>query len=233
MWEVVVEPLSESFRVIVPHLPGFSESECLPKKLSTAEYAKVIFRLLDALNVESVSLIGTSYGGQIASECAILVPLRMEQFILVNSTGFRRYHTFLTAPMVWKLIEFFGKYLLLRSESIMCFLSKRSFYDPARRPSDLCRRFYKQIMEKGKREAWLNTLHNVLLEHISEQIQSVHVPILMIWGEHDPFVRKGLQKNVAAAVPDAVQCIIPNCGHSLPLEKAAELCEEVRSFLQE
>jgi len=74
-------------RVIVPTHPGFSGTP-RPEALTTIDgLAEVYAGLLDALELEDVTVIGNSMGGWVAAELALRHPARLGRVVLVGSVG--------------------------------------------------------------------------------------------------------------------------------------------------
>src|SRR4051812_29637344 len=73
-WTTVVEPLSEQFEVFAVDLPGFGASKALPGSESStpAAFARVVASWMDAQNLRTAHLAGSSLGGWVALELAAL-----------------------------------------------------------------------------------------------------------------------------------------------------------------
>jgi len=231
MWQRVIEPLSNNFLVVSVHLPGFGESDCTPTPLTTEQYAGFLCNLLDTLSIQSCILVGISYGGQIATTFAGRFPERVGKLILIASTGLKD-HSILRKKFVWKIVAGCVKYIVLRSEWLICFVGRFSFYDSQNRPEDLCRNFHEQISGKGKADAWLNALWNVVAEptDFRQTLRSLRVRTLILWGKQDRILDPRLTEEFQHLIPNSVIRMLEECGHSAPLEKAEEVCGELKSF---
>lgn len=78
--------LSDTYSLIIPDLIGFGASS---KPIETPDHvaqAKILHELMDKLSVQRATLIGTSWGGQVALEFAINWPERVENLVLLSST---------------------------------------------------------------------------------------------------------------------------------------------------
>ena len=58
-------------------------------------------------------------------------------------------------------------------------------------------------------------------------------PVLILAGEHDAIVPLWKCEKLAGRVPRARLEVIPDCGHSAPEERPAEVAERTRRFLAE
>src|SRR5690625_767061 len=88
-WDDVFRSLSERYTVYCPEHPGYGASDDHEDLNTVEDIAYFYLDLFDQLGLDKVSLIGSSIGGWIAVELAIIAPHRIKQLILVNSTGIR------------------------------------------------------------------------------------------------------------------------------------------------
>lgn len=85
-WEAVIEHLPQGYRLIRPDLRGLGDSD---RSLSRPAYLKDslavdIWRVLDALEVDKVALVGHDWGGAVVQEMAISQPERVQAMALMN-----------------------------------------------------------------------------------------------------------------------------------------------------
>ncbi|MFP4624582.1 MAG: alpha/beta fold hydrolase, partial [Gemmatimonadota bacterium] len=87
-WRYNIPGLAENYRVIALDLPGYGRSEKsgdYPYSLSF--FAAAIERLIDHLDLDQVTLVGQSMGGQIAMVAALTYPRAVDQLVLVDPAG--------------------------------------------------------------------------------------------------------------------------------------------------
>jgi pimeloyl-ACP methyl ester carboxylesterase len=85
IWKPLFD-LSSQYSLVMPDLVGFGMSS---RPVETPEYgaqAKVLHEMMDKLGIPKATLVGTSWGGQVALEVAIDWPERVENLILISST---------------------------------------------------------------------------------------------------------------------------------------------------
>ena len=233
MWQRIIKPLSAHNRVIILDLPGFGDSDCPPKSYTTVDYADFIGYVHRMLALPKMSIAGVSYGGQLAASLAALHPEIVEKIIIISGTGLIASNIFFRNRILFDVFSKIAQSTVLRSRMLTCALGRLSFYKKESRPLDLCKEFYRQLSQKGKREAWLNVLRNIYTEkkEFLKIISTLQAPTLILWGEKDKTVslRYGLQLH--NRISNSMFKIFPECAHSLPLEKPEELCEAINSFL--
>jgi pimeloyl-ACP methyl ester carboxylesterase len=86
-WEEVLPMLAERFRVIVPDLPGFGESEKPPPgryRYGFEGFSESLVDLAAALGLGRISLCGQGMGGAVAITLAASYAHLVEKLVLVN-----------------------------------------------------------------------------------------------------------------------------------------------------
>ncbi|HJW30587.1 MAG TPA: alpha/beta hydrolase [Saprospiraceae bacterium] len=233
MWQRVIEPLSRAFDVMVVSLPGFEESDCPPNLWSTRDCAVFLKTLIGKVADLPVNLVGISYGGQIVTTFATMFPEQLIKLVLIASTGLQPARWYTRSNVVWNSIAAVINYTVMRSTTALGILSRRSYYNISARPDDFVKKFAKTLSEREKRDAWLNALRNVLSPNSDFQarIASIPHPTLIVWGAQDRTVPVKYAHEFHSRIPHAKLEIISECGHSVPMEKPAELCEAIRNFV--
>lgn len=75
------------FRVYLPYHPGFAESADAVQLNSSLDYARHYLALLDALQLDSINLVGCSFGGRLAAEFTLQYPQRVSNLVLLCPAG--------------------------------------------------------------------------------------------------------------------------------------------------
>ncbi|NET58904.1 MAG: alpha/beta hydrolase [Symploca sp. SIO2E6] len=76
--------LTETRCAIAMDLLGLGDSDKPPRIYSMADYARTIIALLDELNINKTSILGSHTGAYVAAEVAAAYPERVEKLILSN-----------------------------------------------------------------------------------------------------------------------------------------------------
>jgi pimeloyl-ACP methyl ester carboxylesterase/putative sterol carrier protein len=236
-WLPLLGALGEGHRVIVPDLPGHGESDKPRTDYSPRFYARVIRRLLDALEIEQAVVIGNSMGGRIALELALRSPERVASLGLLAPAvpGFRwRYILGFTRvfPMEWGRIPF-----PLR-ERWMEVVIRRMFADPSRLPesaySSAAREFIRIYRDPVARMAFFSSLRHIVTERpepFYSSLRRVKQRALVAFGEQDRLVPPRLGVRLAQHLPNSEYVALPGCGHVPQFEATAATLDVVGSFL--
>ncbi len=78
-------PLARRFHVVLPDLRGHGRSSMPPSGYGPDDFALDLVELLDRLQVEKADLVGHSFGGVVALQCAVAAPERVRSIFLADT----------------------------------------------------------------------------------------------------------------------------------------------------
>jgi 3-oxoadipate enol-lactonase len=220
----IAPKLSQSFRVIVPELPGFGQSKTVEGGLS-AVADRMAEAVRDAAGGEAAIVLGNGYGGFVALQMAIRHPALAIKYILADSgaafsePGREAFRNMAAASK--------AKGLAAITDVAMRRLFAPEFQD---RHPDLMR---------DRREAFLKTDPEVfraacgaLAElDLRPDLGKVAVPVLVLVGEHDEATPPPMSHELAAGLPNAYLEIIPGCAHVPQLQSPDKFLDAIGDFL--
>ena len=221
--------LTERYRVIVPDLPGFGESD----RPAGADYsctaqAGRLLELLDALGVARCHLAGNSMGGQISLSLAVLAPQRLLSVAVFNSSGLWS----VTPARAWLEADRRGANpLLVRSVEDYQALLADSFHRVPEVPAALLRVLAKERSEQLALEQQI--FHAVTEDSIEERIRGLALPTLVLWGEEDRIISPDAGRRLGELLADARLVLLPQTGHLPMLEAPQQVAEHYLCFLAE
>jgi pimeloyl-ACP methyl ester carboxylesterase len=216
-FESVLGPLSQRFRVLVPDLPGFGESE----KPSPARYAygiesfaEAIVDMIAGLELGRVSLVGHSLGGAAAITLAAEHPELVEKLVLVNAMS---YPFLLDFRSRLPLLPFLGGLIFKQMYGRGGF--RRHFRDNVFSPGfaaplDKIDRYYDVFNTPAARES----AHAVLQSSrdtrpIVARIPRITAPTLVVWGRSDRMFPASFGQRLAREIAGARFDVL-DAGHS-------------------
>jgi len=223
VWDAWVERMVTDFRVIRLDLPGHgltgpddaTETYDLEYMMGKVE------AFMDKLGLDSVKLVGASYGGFITWNFAKEFPERVDSMVLVDSTGFdQELHSVLsynTIPVLaglnsWTLPRYRVRD---RIESM--------YYDDEKVTDDIVRRNQDMMLRKGNRSAFIDvarTMEDQLEEgnNESHRVKYIETPTLVMWGEQDEWAPERVMKQFKTNLPNMTFVSYEVVGH-LPMEE--------------
>jgi len=220
-----LDALAAERDVIMPMHPGFAGSAGLEQIDSIEDLAFHYADVLDALDLDTVDVIGTSYGGWIAAEIACRWPERVRRIVLAGAAGLWLDE----APMA----ELFG--------AEPAELAERLFLDQSLPQAQLLR-MLKDIgdlpdeillpqanaVAAAARVAWNPYFHNPKLPG---RLHRVTMPALVIWGRNDGLIPLAHGERWRQLLSDARLAVVERAGHLPILEQPDAFLALVRPFL--
>jgi 3-oxoadipate enol-lactonase len=223
-FDAVVPQLSQSFRVVVPELPGFGQSQATGGDL-TAVADRMAEAVKDAAGGEDTIVLGNGYGGFVALQMAIRHPSLAAKLVLADcgaafsEPGREAFRNMAAASRA-------------RGLAAITDVAMRRLFAPefqAQHP-DLMR---------DRREAFLRTDPEVFraacdalaVLDLRPQLGEVRVPVLVLVGEHDEATPPPMSHELAAGLPNARLEIIPGCAHVPQLQSPELFLAAIGDFL--
>jgi pimeloyl-ACP methyl ester carboxylesterase len=220
-WLRVIPHWSGTRQVIVPDLPGFSES-AVPPSTAIEDVATIVADGLRAITTSPADLAGFSFGATVASHLALHLGAQARSLTLVGAGGLVP----LRAPMMLEKVR--G----LEGEALRAAHRKNlglmMIADPAK-IDDLAL----DIQAWNSSRARLDTRVYVQEGALRRALSQVTVPVDAVWGTLDQLPFWSLEDRVAALRalhPDARISLIPDAGHWLPYEGPGALNEILRGY---
>ncbi|HKD80035.1 MAG TPA: alpha/beta hydrolase [Candidatus Angelobacter sp.] len=223
-WRLNIQRLAEQHRLFAVDLPGFGES-LVPRTLdcSMQTQASRLLCWMERLELKSVDVVASSWGGGVALLLAALTP-RVRSLTLVAPvnpwSSFGR-----------KRLRFFDRWAgrtLLRlglpfTRPLHSTLVSRLYGDSGRIPAGTVEGYSKMIMCPGRADNLLNTVHcwQGDLKALQGAIERVKVPVLLLWGTKDGAVDIRSADTLMEKLCQCERATIEGAGH-LPFEETPE-----------
>ncbi|MGI9312517.1 MAG: alpha/beta fold hydrolase [Alphaproteobacteria bacterium] len=209
-----VEELSKNFQVIVPDMPGFGESEPLPKVPNLDEYSQTLVDALSSLtNGSNYNIIGFSFGSAIGSHMIKFAGDSVNRLTLVgyNRTGnmpFKR-----PKMLSWRAAKTEEELNTAQRHnlSVMMIHKQEKIDDMAI-----------NLQTLNTKGAKVRSLEIVASHDLPNRILNISQPIDIIWGEFDVTLINGIddaQNRMKELIPDVKFHIIQNSGHWIQFEE--------------
>jgi pimeloyl-ACP methyl ester carboxylesterase len=232
-WDDVLPRLAERFRVIVPDLPGFGESEKPPPsryRYGFEGFSESLVDLIAALGLGRVSLCGHAMGGAVALTLAAAHAHVVEKLVLVNPLVYPpRPDPLLRIAGVPVLGPLLFKQLYNRT------LFRSRFLAPARGANGAASRRVDHLFElfdaPAAREAAYATMRSMLdTRPLTASVPRITAPALVAWGRANRTSPVDQGRRLARELGGA-RFEVFDCGQS-PAEECPEaFASAVTSFL--
>ena len=188
MWDVNVHALAARHRVVLWEPRGHARSDSPedPARYSFARWVLDLKAILDGLRLRTAHVGGLSLGAGIATRFTLAFPARVRSLLVTNSSSAAG-------------LPLSPENLIMRAQSIKVTLERgmdamaefamasnpnvaaRLALDPSSK--DEFYAYYRRLTPVG----YANALRALLaMDHITDQLASIRVPVLLIGGDRDP-----------------------------------------------
>lgn len=226
-WQMQIPALVKAgFRILAPDMRGFGRSTSPAGLCNPGIMAEDMVAFMDGLAINSSHLIGISMGGTVALQLAIERPTMVESLILTNTFAKLRPRKF--TLWIFYVVRLFLVHIL-GMEIQADFVAKRLFPDP---DQELLRGAFRTQVKQANPQGYRSIMRSYLRYDLSDQVNSIQVPTLVITGERDTIIPPGIQVEMAEKIPNAEHIFIANAGHAVSIEQPQEYNSIILTFLQ-
>lgn len=233
LWIHQVPVLASRFRVISYDWAGHGGSA---DPVGPHVRHEQLFQLLDGLGVDRAVLVGSSDGGKLALDAALLHPERVDALVLVGSgmSGYQWPDSFLTLyrQRVHEVVGPEPRDLETYVRATVEFLTA----GPGRSRADLAPEVWQLALDMFRtitRREWAGPQFAAtdLDPPAVGRLDQVRVPVLVVHGTEDVPGIVELSELLAGAVKGARHVVLPDAGHLPPLEHPEEFNQVLLEFL--
>ncbi|MCU0578517.1 MAG: alpha/beta hydrolase [Desulfobacterota bacterium] len=187
---------------------------------------------LEALGLRQVIFVGNSLGGSLGLLLALKKPDRINRLVLIAAAAYLR-----KLPWVFRLARLPLARALSRwlfRHGLIRLALRQAFYHPERVSAERVAAYYERLREPGGLEAQIDLIRGLDLERLNrynDQLPTIAVPTLLLWGENDPWTPLAIGRRLAQDLPRATLQIIPRCGHAPQEELPDDTARLILQFL--
>jgi len=225
-----IPELAQRHRVIAIDLLGYGHSaRSADGDYSIAGLGELVRKAMDRLGVERAVVLGHSMGGAIAQWLALQYPERVERLILVDTATVKEMFTGRNwSWLLSRVLPLIAPFAL--REGVVRRGLRSAVHDPASVTPEAIEGRLRGLRVKGHLRAQAKLLSDRRKDVAFDPAQ-IRQSTLILWGEHDRWVKPSTGDELARAIPKARLVTIRGAGH-LPLEEQADLCNrELLAFL--
>ena len=212
------DELAKSADVIVPHHPGWGDSQRAEWMRSVRDLAVMHRGLLAELKIQEAVLVGLGFGGWIAAEMATMAPADVAKLVLVGPMGVKPSQGDIFDQAIVSYIDY----------ARAGFHDQKAFdkiYDAE--PSTDQLEAWDIAREMCFRIAWKPYMYSPTLPHL---LPGVTTPALVVWGRRDRVVPLECGEIYAKALPKARLAVVDGAGHCVDMEQPEALARLVLDF---
>lgn len=224
-WSALAPLLTDQYHVIVPDLIGFGFSDKPLADYTLEFFSDFLEKFFSKLNITYPHLIGSSLGGQISVEFAVLYPELVDKLILVSPSGIMKQST--PALDAYIMAALYPNQLNAQNAFDMMDGSNST---PS---SETVDGFIQRMRLPNAKLAFMSTILGLKnAEIITKKLQSLLAQTLIIWGSDDPVIPIKHSGEFVASIKNCTFHKMDGCGHAPYVEDPVAFCSIVLDFLQ-
>jgi pimeloyl-ACP methyl ester carboxylesterase len=219
LWRNLIGLLAPRFRVVAPDLLGYGRSATPDEAdLSLPAQAKHVGELLDELGVREFAAVGHGIGGGIAQLLATAGGVRT--LVLLDSVAFDGWPPAGTVPGLTDGDASSGTEAL--ADRAVRESLARGMGHPERLPAADLELFAAPWRnDPGALLHAAAALDGKGLSGVAGRLRELDIPIMLVWGEDDPWLPPSLGERLQEELGDAALALLPGCSHFV-MEDASE-----------
>lgn len=226
-WRPQIEALSTEFTVIAWDAPGAGESPDPPEGFGFDDWADVLARFLDALDIPTAHVLGLSWGGVLAQVFHGRHPERTTSLVLADT--YAGWPGSLGAEAAARRLD-------------------STLADLALPPDEFAERFLPTMFGPMPSRDARSTLAELIADRhpigfrlmalalaqadTRDLARRINVPTLLPWGDHDVRAPMSVGRELEALIPGSRLAVIEGAGHASNLDRPAEFNAVVAEFLR-
>jgi 2-hydroxy-6-oxonona-2,4-dienedioate hydrolase len=225
-WSRVIPTLSRYYRVIIPDIIGFGYSDKPVVEYTMDFFIDDFFRpFLDNLGISKASIIGSSFGGHVATEFAIRFNHMVEKLVLVSPAGMMKTST----PTLDRYIM---AALYPVYEHVYEAFSEMAYDSADAVNEEIVMDFINRMRLTNAKYAFMSTVLGIrYAPKLKGRLSNIIAPTLLVWGDKDRMIPLQYAREYTDEIPKSELVVIKNCGHTPYVEKPIMFNKIVLRFL--
>jgi pimeloyl-ACP methyl ester carboxylesterase len=242
-WRGVIPRLAGSHRVICPDLRGFGWSDAPPRGYDKETLAHDVLRLLDALELDRVSLVGHDWGGFVGYLLALHHPERIERYLALNiihpwpraqvrdvlNVWRLSYQWVMAAPVLGRLTARHGRRVLGR-------LLRAGLVDQSAMTDEDLDIFLSPLAEPDRTHVSVQVYRTFQLQELLPLARGRYrslrltVPTRVLFGTGDVVMTADQMDGYQPYADDMAVELVPGCGHFIADERPDLVADRALAF---
>jgi pimeloyl-ACP methyl ester carboxylesterase len=237
LWRDVVPLLEGQFRCIVPNLPLGSHPEPMnpDTDLTSVGIAEIVADFMTALNLENVTLIGNDTGGGICQLVITKYPEKISALILTNCDAFEVFPPAFFSPLQYAV--YIPGFIFTLAQIMRLGLARKTLFGLLAyrrlKPEEEDRYYTPVINSAGIQRDLNKAIRGISKRYTLDAARlfpNFHQPVLLVWGENDPFFPMKLGERLKDAFPNARLERVSKCRTFVAEDQPELLAQSIRNF---
>ena len=228
-WKPFLTYLLNHVKVVLVDFFDQGKSEYLDADYDQTIQSELVSDIINGLNLKSVTLLGISYGGEVAMNFVTRYPGVIENLILANTTAYTgKQLKAIGENWIHAASTYDGKKFF--SATIPPIYST-GFYESRADWLEAREKMFDLLFDERWYEGFIRLVRSAETHDERENLKYINVPTLVIGASEDIITPLSCQKEIVENIPDSKFLVIENCGHASMYEKPTEFFSSVIGFV--
>ena len=224
-WSRAIPYFEKEYHIIVPDLIGFGYSDKPVVDYTTDFFSDFLKKFLDSLGIEKPNIIGSSLGGQVTAEYASKNK-NIKKLTLVSPSGVMKQSTpaldaYIMAALYPNEANAKNAFEMMEGSGLEV-------------DASIVEGFIERMKLPNAKMAFMSTILGLKnAEMITNKLQSINVPTLIVWGSADPVIPINHADGFVSSIKDCRFYRMDDCGHTPYVQDPKGFAKIVLDFLSE
>lgn len=235
IWRNLVPELEDKYELIIIDLFGCGDSDkSIDHEFSLKNHAINLSLFLKQIHIDKVHLVGHDVGGGICQIMAVRYPEMIISLTVINTVA---YDFWPVQPIITMRTPIIRQLAMATLDlGAFKFIIKRGMFYGDRVNKELLDLFWYPMRTSNGRKAFLyfsHCLNNQDLLEISDDIEQLSIPTLIIRGDKDVYLSRQIAEKLYQNIPNSQLKIIDTAGHFLQEDEPELAASYIHQFIHE
>lgn len=229
-WKPFLPALAEKFKVILFDFFDQGQSDFYNKVYTQSLQVDVLKAVLKEIDEpkESITLLGISYGGEVAMQLVMEEPDLVGKLILANTTAYTHRQLKVIGDSWIEAAESYDgrKFFQLTIPPIY----SPGFYEKNHQWLEGRQKNFQNLFQADWYDGFVRLVKSAENFDVRNHLSSISIPVLVLGAEDDLITPLSCQRDLAERINQATLMIFSNCGHASMYEKPRDFITAVTGF---
>lgn len=225
-WLPFIPMLTRNARVLLIDFFDQGKSDHLEEAYDQSVQVELVSSLIDALDLQQVTLLGISYGGEIAMKVR---SQRVDQLILANTTGKTDFMLKAIGESWINAAETFDGSVFFKA-TIPPIYSK-DFYNARIEWLNEREKMFARVFKPEWYRGFVRLVRSAESHDVMDSLCEIDTPTLIVSSDEDVITPVQCQRDLNSLIKESRLIEIKNCGHASMYEKPTEFFSAVLGFM--
>lgn len=228
-WLPFIKMLEKHVKVVLIDFFDQGKSDYLEANYTQEVQVELVHKVIKALDLKQVTLLGISYGGEVAMQYAIRYKSELDRLILANTTAYTNHQLkAIGDSWIYAAKTYDGKQFF---KATIPPIYSMAFYERKIEWLEAREKLFVNLFDQKWYEGFIRLVISAEQHDERESLKEIDVPTLIIGADSDMITPVSCQEVLACNIKNARFLVIRNCGHAAMYEKPTEFFSAVLGFI--